>query len=191
MLLIRHETEHVRLVKNLRSGLEELYTDTQDDRLWSISGRSAVLTYAAQMINKADSDVFLVLPDDGLHALREEIVAAFERGVEVSSLLTGEEILEYGRVARHPPLESELQGLTGMLLVAVKNGEVLIASPSVHKDMAATITRNPDLALIARQFVWMELFTQRIYNQLGSELLDRLEPEDRRIFESLEAVISE
>jgi len=36
---------------------------------------------------------------------------------------------------------------------------------------------------IARQFVWMELFTQRISTRLGAELLDRLDPEDRKIFE--------
>jgi hypothetical protein len=33
----------------------------------------------------------------------------------------------------------------------------------------------------------MELFTQRIYARLGSDLLERLEPEDRQIFESLTA----
>jgi Cd2+/Zn2+-exporting ATPase len=49
----------------------------------------------------------------------------------------------------------------------------------------ATVTRNADLVMIARQFVWMEMFTQRIYSRLGSELLARLDAEDRRIFESL------
>ncbi len=43
-------------------------------------------------------------------------------------------------------------------------------------EMMATITRNANLVLIARQFVWMELFTQRIYAQLGNDLLERLEP---------------
>ena len=90
-----------------------------------------------------------------------------------------------GRVAPHPPLESELQELTGKLLVAIEQGEVLIAGSTSKQEMRATITRNLDLALIARQFVWMELFTQRIYARLGSDLLERLEPEDRRIFESL------
>jgi Cd2+/Zn2+-exporting ATPase len=51
--------------------------------------------------------------------------------------------------------------------------------------MQATVTKNPDLVLIARQFVWMELFTQRIYAKLGPELLSRLDEDDRQIFESL------
>ena len=52
--------------------------------------------------------------------------------------------------------------------------------------MLATITGNHDLVHIARQFVWMELFTQRIYARLGPELLMRLDAEDRQIFESLD-----
>jgi Cd2+/Zn2+-exporting ATPase len=40
------------------------------------------------------------------------------------------------------------------------------------------------MVLIARQFVWMELFTQRVYARLGPKLLAQLDPDDRRIFES-------
>jgi hypothetical protein len=50
--------------------------------------------------------------------------------------------------------------------------------------MSGTVTNNPNLVLIASQFVWMELFTQRIYSKLGDDLLTRLEPQDRSIFES-------
>jgi hypothetical protein len=31
----------------------------------------------------------------------------------------------------------------------------------------------------------MELFAQRIYQQLGADMIERLDPEDRQIFESL------
>ena len=72
-----------------------------------------------------------------------------------------------------------------MLLVAIENGEALIASTSVQQEVRATITGNPDFVLIARQFVWMELFTQRIYAKLGPDLLAKLDDEDRQIFESL------
>jgi hypothetical protein len=41
------------------------------------------------------------------------------------------------------------------------------------------------LVMSARQFVWMELFAQRIYNRLGPDLLTILDPNDVQIFESL------
>jgi Cd2+/Zn2+-exporting ATPase len=184
-LLSHHVSEHERLIAGLQGGLESLYTATQDDRVWSIEGRAAVVAYASRMIREAVSDIYLVLTDRDLEALNEEIRAACDRSVNINALLTEEGDLACGRVARHPPLESELQELTGTLLVAVKQGEVLIAGTGVQQEMRSTVTRNPDLVLIACQFVWMELFTQRIYATLGADLLERLEPEDRRIFESL------
>lgn len=185
LLLSRHENEHDRLLSGLREGLEELFSEQVDDRVWSIEGREASLQYAAEMIRQAQNEIYLVIADEELATLKVEIEAVCKRGLGVNTLLTGEGQLDCGRVARHPPLESELQELTGTLLVAVEGGEVLVANTRTKRRVRGTVTNNPDLVLIARQFVWMELFTQRIYARLGSELLNRLEPEDRQIFESL------
>lgn len=181
VLLHRYEHEQQRLLLGLRDRLSELYTARDEDRLWSISGRSSVVAYATKMIHAASSEVLLVLSDADLDALRSEIVRACERGVALSTLLTGKGTLSAGQVVRHPPLESEIQGLTGMLVVVVDRQEALIAS--ADSEMVATITGNRNLVLIARQFVWMELFTQRISARLGADLLVRLDPEDRKIFE--------
>lgn len=184
LLLERHEDDHRQLLSNLREGLNTLYTTTDDERIWTISGQRLALTYAAQMIREAQSEVFLVLMDEDVDTLTPEIKSACERGLKVSTLLLGERELEYGNVARHPPLESQLQGINDTLLVVADSKETLIASK--RREMMATITRNANLVLIARQFVWMELFTQRVYARLGSDLLEKLEPQDRQIFESLD-----
>jgi Cd2+/Zn2+-exporting ATPase len=189
ILLERYADDHQRLIASLRVGLQKLYSAPDEDRAWTIVGRQTVLTYAAQMIQNAQSEVYLVLNDADLDELRGDIFDSFERGAQVSTLLTGKGELGCGNVLRHPPLESELQGLTDTLLVVVDSAEALVAS--TNQETAATITRNSNLVLIARQFVWMELFTQRVYAQLGPELLNRLEPEDRQIFESLKLTPTE
>lgn len=186
VLLDRSVANHQRLVEDLRTELETRYAAPKVERPWSITGRDAVRSYAAQLIRGAGEEVFLVLNDDDLAALSEEIGTVAQAGVEVSTLLTGHGELEHGMVLRHPPLESELQGLLDTLLVVVDNEETLIASS--NQEMTATVTRNPNLVLIARQFVWMELFTQRVYARLGQDLLDRLDPTDRQIFASLDNV---
>jgi Cd2+/Zn2+-exporting ATPase len=142
-----------------------------------------VLDYANQMIAAVQQELMLVLADPHLAALGENVRIASKNGVAVSALLTGEGELDCGQIARHPPLESELQELTGLLVVVVDDRECLIANSD--PEMTATVTTNRDLVLIARQFVWMELFAQRIYTHLSQELLHELEPEDRRIFESI------
>lgn len=182
LLLERHQDEHQQLMEKLRTGLHRLYTSPTEDRVWSLTGRRTMLTYAAQMIRGAQSEVYLVLDDADLSALREDIVDTCRRGVSMSTLLIGEAQLPCGQVAYHPPLESEIHGLTGMLLVVADGAEVLIAGKD-HE--SATITGNVHLVQIARQFVWMEFFTQRIYARLGGDLLERLDTEDRRIFDSL------
>ena len=126
----------------------------------------------------------MVLTDEALDALAPAITAAFGRGLGLNTLLTGAGQLALGRVAYHPPLESELQDLKGTIVVAVDNSEVLIGSTELQDKRVATVTRNADIVMIARQFVWMEMFTQRIYSRLGADLLAALDLEDREIFAS-------
>lgn len=185
LLLERHHDDHLQLMDSLRAGLTKLYNTPTEDRVWSLSGGRSIMTYTVQLIELAQKEIYLVLTDDDLDRLRPAINSACDRGAAVHTLLTGEAALDCGEVTYHPPLETELHGLTGMLLVVVDGQETLIAGKD-HE--LATITRNTHLVGIARQFVWMEFFTQRIYTSLGIDLLERLDPQDRQIFESLKAL---
>jgi sugar-specific transcriptional regulator TrmB len=180
VLLDRYEEEQRQMTGELREGLGKLYTASDEDHVWSISGRKPTLAYATQMIRSACVELFMVLTDDDLKALYQEIVAANKRGVIINTLLTGEADLAYGNIAHHPPLESEMQELTNTLMVVVDAAKVLISS--TNQDTVATITANRNLVLIARQFVWMELFAQRIASRLGAETISKLDPEDQMIF---------
>jgi Cd2+/Zn2+-exporting ATPase len=181
VLLDRYEAQQRGLVQGLRESLEDSYNTAEEDHLWSFKGRDTVMVYAGQMIESASGELMLVVADSHLEDLGNKIKTACEKGVEVSTLLTGEGDLECGQVAHHPPLESELQELTAMLVIVADESECLIAE--TEREMTGTITTNRNLVLIARQFVWMELFAQRIYERLGANLMKRLEPEDRRILE--------
>jgi len=181
VLLDRYDQEQRHLINDLRDGLRALHTAANEEHVWSIAGRGTVLSYATQMIQRAQHDVWSVLDDEALRALRTTLAATHKRGIKLGTLLTGDGELSYGEVARHPPHESEAQELTDTIVVVADNAEVLIAS--VTGDMNATITRNRNLVLIARQFVWMELFAQRVYTRIGSRLMAKLDPTDQRIFE--------
>ncbi|MCJ7659059.1 MAG: hypothetical protein MUO67_07915 [Anaerolineales bacterium] len=185
LLMDRYEDEQQRMTENLREGLQKLYEVTDEDKVWSITGLQPTLAYASRMIAEAQQEVHLVLADDDLEVLSEDIAAAHNKGVSISTLLTGKADLNFGRVAYHPPLESELQELTNTLVVVSDNHQALIASKS-EIGTTTTITGNHNLVLMARQFVWMELFAQRVLAKMGREFLDQLEPEDRKILISTE-----
>ncbi|MBE7555276.1 MAG: TrmB family transcriptional regulator [Anaerolineales bacterium] len=182
VLLNRYEQEHRRLIQSLQESLHALYNAPAEDRFWTMSGRDSILAYVVQTIQEAETELLLVLGDTELAELREEIMQACQRGITVSTILTGRGELNCGQVTRHPPLESKLQELVDVLVVVADKRQALIASTEAV--MTATLTNNRHLVLIARQFVWMELFTQRLYKRLGVELLANLDPEDRAIFES-------
>ena len=180
LLLDRYEQEQLGLIRSLRDNLYRLYSAPEEERLWSITGRSAVLVYAQQMIETARKEILLVLSDPHLEALAGKVREACETGVAVKTLLTGLGHLDCGQVAHHPPLESQLQQLNDMLVVVADGRECLIAN--TDEEMKATITTNRNLVVIARQFVWMEFFAQHIYSRLGQDLLEILEPEERWMY---------
>lgn len=186
VLLDNHELAQRRLVSELRDGLAGLYQTREEDRIWSIRGREALLAYARELIRQAGREVYLVLDDPDVAALEEEIVAACQRGIPSSAVLTGTAPLYCSQVVRHPPLESQLHELSGTLLVVVDSQEVLVAARDADREMTATVTRNRNLVLIARQFVWMELFAQRVFAQADESLLARLDPADRSVLQSVE-----
>ena len=183
LLLNRYDREHRQLLDKLHNRLQSMYSTHKEDLLWSISGEEAIFNYSTQMISRAKQEIMIVLNDLALDQLQPVIISVCERGLNVGVLLTGIRKINCGQIAHHPPLESELQGLGDMLVVAVDGKECLIASVD-QSAMTATITTNANLVYIARQFIWMELFTQRIFKQLGSESLQRLKPDDRHILEN-------
>ena len=183
-LLARLTDEHRRRMDVLRVGLNTLYTARDEGHLWTFTGEDSVLSYAQDMITHAASETMLVLTDANLLRLRDMILQAHERGVSVGALLTGEENLPVGQIAYHPPRESQLHKLADSLIVVVDEQEVLIAS-STLTSYTATVTTNTNMVQIGRQFVWMELFAHRVFSQLGPDALERLNPEDRSVLETV------
>jgi Cd2+/Zn2+-exporting ATPase len=184
VLLERLEQDHFQLTRGLLDHLLNLYMVKDEELLWSIRGASPVYSYASQMILESKDEIMLVINDPSIDQLGSAINnVCKDSSVHVKALLTGKGILNCEEIVRHPPLESELQGILDMLVLVVDRKECLIANTNF--EIVATITKNPNLVLIARQFIWMELFTQRIYNRIGVELIEQLESEDRRIFESI------
>lgn len=181
-LLERFDREHQQLISGLRSNLVSLYNAKPEDSLWTVSGGEAIIGYASQMIATCTGEAYLVMNDPALDQLREEIIKACSKGVQVGVILTGAGDLACKQVFYHPQAESELQGLEDMLVVVVDNQECLIAN--LTADSKATITKNKNLVIVTRQFVWMELFAQKINKQLDAADILKLDEGDRRILET-------
>jgi HTH-type transcriptional regulator, sugar sensing transcriptional regulator len=179
VLLDRYEREARERAARLRHELLPLYNREESGRLWNFSGRREALAYAADLIDGAQHELMLVLTDADVEALQGRLEAAHARGVSLGVMITGDSAFDLGQVVRHPKRETELHHMVETLIVVRDEREFLIASG--HQISSATVTTNLNMVLIARQFIWMELFAQRIFAQLGPDLLARLSPEDRQV----------
>jgi Cd2+/Zn2+-exporting ATPase len=183
LLLDRYEQETRTRAASLRTGLMPLYKKQDEGgKLWNFRGRKEALQYAAEMIASAAHELMLVLTDadvDELHAL---LSGAHERGIRLGVMLTGQADFDLGQVVRHPPHETELHRMQETLIVVADEHEFLIASG--HAAATATVTTNGNMVMIARQFIWMELFAQRIFSRLGEDMLALLDPEDRQVLDN-------
>ena len=183
-LLDRYHTEVERRVQHLRQSLGPLYEDRSDSRVWNFSGREEALRQARALIDKAQKELMLVLTDPDVEALQEVLERAQTRGVTLGVLLTGDAKFNLGEALRHPHHETELHHIEETLIVVRDETEMLVASG--FRNTSATASSNPNLVLIARQFVWMELFAQRIFHRLGPDLLSKLDLDDRRVLSERE-----
>jgi sugar-specific transcriptional regulator TrmB len=181
MLLDRYEQGLRQRVAELRASLAPLYRPRDEGRLWNFSGRREALHYAREMIERAQVELMLVLTDDDVTELRVALTDAHARGVRLGVILTGNAAFDLGQVVRHPHLETTLHQMEETLIIVADDRECLIASG--HATTSATVTTNPNMVSLAHQFVWMELFAQRIFARLGDDLLARLDPEDRRVLQ--------
>lgn len=179
ILLDRHEREARERAASLRSELLPLYQQEQTGRLWNFSGRREALAYAGELIEAVERELMLVLADADVEALGGRLAEAHARGVSLGVILTGDAAFDLGQVVRHPKRETELHRMQESLIVVADEAQFLIASG--HTVTSATMTTNPNMVLIARQFIWMELFAQRIFARLGPDLLARLSPEDQQV----------
>ncbi|MBC8162009.1 MAG: TrmB family transcriptional regulator [Roseiflexaceae bacterium] len=178
-LLQRYESEARARALLLRERLAPLYQRQIEGRLWNFNGRHEALRYAGELIGAAERELMLVLSDADVEDLRPALAAAAARGVHVGAMLTGHAPLDVGQVVRHPQHETELHRMQETLMVVADEREFLIASG--HASTTATLTTNTNMVLIARQFIWMELFAQRIFARLGDDLLAKLDPDDRQV----------
>lgn len=178
-LLDRYEQEHQTRIASLRDALVPLYTQQDEGKLWNFRGRRDALAYAADMIASATRELMLVLTDADVQELQSTLTTAHQRGVTLGVILTGQADFHLGQVVRHPPTETQLHRMQETLIVVADEHEFLIASG--HTTTNATVTTNTNMVLIARQFIWMELFAQRIFARLGDNLLDLLDPADRQV----------
>lgn len=173
---MRHTYEEA--IDAAHESLARYETPVPLEQAWNIEGRGAILGRAREMIAGAREELLLSLTDRTIVDLMPVLREAHERGVRVRILVCGDAEVEFGEVVRHPQAESALQQIGQSIVVVTDGSHALIGGAGA--DDTAVWTGNRHLVFIARQYIWQEMFTQRVSERLGKELWSVLTPEERK-----------
>ncbi len=173
---MRHSYE--RAIDAAHESLARYESAVPLEQAWNVEGREAILSRARELAASAREELLLSLSDRTLVDLMPELRAAHERGVRVRVLVCGDAEIEFGEVVRHPQAESALQQIGQSIVVVADGSQALIGGAGA--DDTAVWTGNRHLVFIARQYIWQEMFTQRVSERLDKELWSVLTPEEHR-----------
>ncbi len=148
------------------------------EQVWNIEGRDAILGRARDMIANAREELLLAASDRTLVDLVPLLREAHGRGVRVRVLVSGDAELDFGQTVKHPQAESALQQLGQSIVVVTDGSQALVGGTGADDTVVWTGSRH--LVFIARQYIWQEMFTQRVAERLGQELWSVLSTEERR-----------
>lgn len=173
---LRHRYEEA--LDAAQAELSRHETHAPPEQVWNIDGRDAVLARAREMIRKADREILISVDDETLLNLMQSLEEASRRGVSIRLLLWGDADVSFGEATRHPRAETVLQRTGQGLVLVVDSMQCLVGGTGTHD--TAVWTGNMHVVFIARQYIWQEIFTQKVLKRLEKEVWSILSPEERK-----------
>lgn len=177
------QREHQGLVASLKDALSSLAEEPDLDYVWNIEGNDHIIGRAGEMIDQAESQIYLALRPVTFANLRPALERAVSRGVRVVIYTTAEIELPGAQVAVAHVSEETLSQARGLGLILVTDGkEVLIGEWMAGAQARASWTSSPLLVFIAEHHLRTDLYLPLILAELGDEALDIIQAEDRELF---------
>jgi Cd2+/Zn2+-exporting ATPase len=175
--------EHEALTTSLKDDLASLASAPDLEYVWNIEGHENIMAKALEMIDQAESQIYLAILPAPFQALQPALEKATERGVRVVIYTTGDIELRGGQVVVAHVAEETLGQARGLGLILVLDGqEVLVGEWLTATQARASWTGSPLLVFIAEHHLRTDLYLPQILAQLGDQALDIIQVEDRELF---------
>ncbi|MDY7040220.1 MAG: helix-turn-helix domain-containing protein [Chloroflexota bacterium] len=175
--------EQEELIVSLKGDLAHLTSAPDLEYVWNIEGQENILAKAEEMIDQAQTHVYLALLPDTFPDMRPALEEAIRRDVRVVIYTTDDLDLPGGEVVVAPTSEEALSQAGGLGLILVVDGEeVLIGEWLTATQAQASWTSSPLLVFIAEHHLRTDLYLPQILALLGDRALDLIQEEDRELF---------
>jgi sugar-specific transcriptional regulator TrmB len=186
-LLPRLRQDFVEPLEFLERTLPSLASFEPAAEVLTVSGLDAVLENSRSIVRNARAELYLSVWADDLEALTDDLTGAHERDVSIYGMFYGDEAPpeSMGSWLTHAYRQIVSDRIGGRMLTLVADGEeALIAHIPTGGGANGVRTRNPVLALIAREYLHHDLVLQRAQIAIGFGEWDRwwqADPELRAI----------
>jgi sugar-specific transcriptional regulator TrmB len=175
--------EQEELIVSLKDSLAHLTSAPDLEYVWNIMGHENILTKAEEMIDQAQTRIYLALLPVTFPELRPALLKAIGRGVRVVVYTMGDLDLPGGQVVVAPISEEALSQAGGLGLILVFDSEeVLIGEWLTATQARASWTSSPLLVFIAEHHLRTDLYLPEILALLGERAMDVIQEEDRDLF---------
>ena len=181
--LDQFQREQQALITSLKDDLTTFAAAPDLEYVWNLEGHENIMGKAVEMINQAQSRVYLALLPTTYPTLRPALQKAVARGVEVVIYTPHDLDLPGGRVVTAPMSQEALTQVGGLGLILVLDGqEVLIAEWLTETQARASWTSSPLLVFIAEHHLRTDLYLPQVLALLGKRAWEIIQEQDRELF---------
>ncbi|NOU70987.1 TrmB family transcriptional regulator [Paenibacillus sp. LMG 31458] len=139
------------------------YVSLNRENIWNITGFEAILSRAAEAINRAAGRVLLEIWTEEAKLLEPELRRAAERGVEILIIVYGELQFDFAQVYPHDSSEEITREYGGRWIVAsIDDREVVAGIVSLGTDSRAAWTMHPGLVMPITEVIIHDLYIYEI-----------------------------
>lgn len=162
-LLKTLQAKFEKSIAMLREGLAAISRGQRSDYVWNIKGYGLTMDKAVQMIREVKKELLVSLWEEEALQLKDELIAAVNRGVGVDILLYGKaEIEGIGNIYYHGS-EAKLKQLVGArwLTVVADKKEVLTGEVDKEAEGVSIWTANQSIVFISARAIEHEIYISK------------------------------
>jgi sugar-specific transcriptional regulator TrmB len=167
----KKETEHT--MNYLKENIKNINNTKYVDYMWHFQGENQSNDKVKGMIESAAKSIYLDVWAEDYKLLYNDLLKAYERGVEIVSVVYGEIENKIGKVYYHQMHGMEEDAnVNGKWLCLVTDYSESLFSISKDGDSSGVWTQNKSFMLVTECFITHDIFISEIYLKY-KELLDK------------------
>ena len=144
-------------VEEFRKSLSEVSINIETEQLWNITGYDNLISKAKEMIEEAQSEIYLSAWHREVHVFEKELRKAVQRGIRVV-MFSFTELPPIGLVYSYGLNETELEKVWDHKLILVRDREELLMGEANRKTQRkAAWTRNKAIVQIAANHIVLDI----------------------------------